>query len=65
MTWTLLILIVTGSVISSSGRLATIPMQTKSACIEAGRSMFTEAAARGAVSRACISSETGEVVQIK
>ncbi len=65
MAWVLLIVVASGSVISSSANITSLPMQNRAACLEAGRGLFVDAAERRMVSRVCVSSETGEIVAIK
>lgn len=60
MTWTLLIVALTGSMISTNSTFATIPMKDKSACVAAAK-RFTKSS-KGPIGFICVSSETGEVV---
>lgn len=63
MTWTLLIIVMGGSVVSTNSTFATVPMKDRAACVSAADKMASES--RGSIGFACISSETGEVYRAK
>lgn len=60
MSWVLMIVVASGSVISASANFHNIPMQSKEACIRAAQSMQSSG-----IAKVCISQETGETIQVK
>jgi len=61
MTWTLLIVIGAGSIISTSANIYSVPMKDRAACIEAANNFAAESKGVGIT---CLSSETGELVRV-
>lgn len=61
MTWTLLIVAITG-IITSEAKLHSIPMMNKEACLNAGKTFNKNSKGIGLI---CIGSETGEVIRIE
>ena len=61
MTWTLLIVAITG-ILTSEAKLHSIPMMNKDACVNAGKQFAKTSKGIGFI---CISSETGEVLRVE
>lgn len=62
MTWTLLIISLSGGLFSSSGSMQTLPMMSREACGNAAQSFANSSA--GPIGFFCVSSETGEIIRI-
>jgi hypothetical protein len=63
MMWTLLIVTLSGGIVSTSASTQAIPMQSKEACTRAAKE-FADTSA-GPIGFLCISSETGEIIRFK
>jgi len=61
MTWTLLIVAITG-ILTPEAKLHSIPMMNKDACVNAAKTFTKTSKGVGFV---CVSSETGEVIKVE
>jgi hypothetical protein len=62
MTWTLVIVAITGGIVSSNLNTQTIPMRNKEACLAAAKSFSERSNSVGFI---CVSSDSGEVISNK